>query len=175
MFKPKRKNKDVKNKAYEYRAYPKKEQAILLCKTFGCVRFIYNKLLSDMTTFYKENKKSLKREVTYYKNKEEYSFLKEVDSLALANAKNNLNKSFENFFEKRTGYPTFNKKGVKDSYTTNKVVDKKGHSNIIVGDGFIRLPKVGNIKIKQHRLIKDNETIKSVTVSKRANKYYISI
>ena len=125
MYIAKRKNTNVKNKAYKYRAYPKKEQAVLLNKTFGCVRFIYNNLLSDMTEYYKENKKTLKREVSYYKAKEEYAFLKEVDSLALANAKMNLDKAFKNFFEKRTAYPTFKKKGIYDSYTTNNQKPQK--------------------------------------------------
>lgn len=163
-----RKNSDVKNKAYFYRIYPNKEQAVLLCKTFGCARFIYNNLLSDMTNYYKENKQTLKREVTYYKNI--YPFLSEVDSLALANAKLNLKSAFVNFFEKRSGYPKFHKKGVNDKYTTNMV-----NGNIVITKGYIRLPKVGNLKIKQHRIIGDNEKIKSVTVSKTANKYYISV
>lgn len=163
-----RKNSDVKNKAYLYRIYPNKEQAVLLCKTFGCARFIYNNLLSDMTAYYKEKKETLKREVTYYKNI--YPFLSEVDSLALANAKLNLKNAFVNFFEKRSGYPKFHKKGINDKYTTNMV-----NGNIVITKGYIRLPKIGNIRIKQHRLIGNNEKIKSVTVSKTANKYYISV
>ena len=93
MFTVKRKNTNVKNKAYKYRAYPNKQQATLMLKTIGCSRFIYNKLLSDMSSYYKENKETLKREVSFYKSIEEYSFLKEVDSLALANAKLNLNRA----------------------------------------------------------------------------------
>jgi putative transposase len=175
MFTVKRKNTNVKNKAYKYRAYPNKQQATLMLKTIGCSRFIYNKLLSDMSSYYKENKEMLKREVSFYKSIEEYSFLKEVDSLALANAKLNLNRAFTNFFEKRSNYPVYKKKGINDSYTTNRIVDKNNNSNIIVGNGYIKLPKIGNVRIKQHRLIGNNETIKSVTVSKKGNKFYLSI
>ena len=157
-------------KAYKFRAYPEGDQYVILNKTFGCVRFIYNKLLEDKSNYYKENKKNLKREVTYYKKQEQYSFLKEVDSLALANAKLNLEKSFKNFFEKRSKYPTFHKKGRNDSYTTNMV-----NGNIKLSDKYITLPKVGKLKIKKHRPIKENEIIKSVTVSKNGNCYYVSV
>ena len=105
----------------------------------------------------------------------DYPFLCEVDSLALANAKINLETSFQNFFEKRTKYPKFHKKGQNDSYTTNKVVGKNGNVNIEIVSGGIKLPKLGVVKITQHRLFGDNETIKSCTISRTAGKYYISI
>lgn len=44
------------NKAFKYRLYPTKEQQELFTKTFGCVRFIYNKMLSDKIDYYKETK-----------------------------------------------------------------------------------------------------------------------
>ena len=86
------------NKAYKYRIYPNKEQQEFFNNAFGCARFIYNNLLSDRIDYYNKNKKTLKREVTYYKNQECYSFLKETDSLALANAKKNLDTAYKNFF-----------------------------------------------------------------------------
>src|SRR5574344_1023036 len=158
------------NKAYKYRIYPNKKQQELFNKTFGCVRFIYNNLLADRKAYYKTNKEMLKREVTYYKNQEMFSFLKEVDSLALVNAKINLDTAYKKFFTKEAGFPKFHKKGEGDSYTTNYV-----NGNICICDKKIKLPKVGFVKIKQHRLIGDNETIKNCTISKKANKYYISI
>lgn len=76
------------NKAYKYRIYPTSEQQILLAKTFGCVRFIYNRMLSDKIKYYKETKKKLNNTPAGYKK--EFEWLKEVDSLALANAQMNL-------------------------------------------------------------------------------------
>ena len=94
---PKKKPKDDKyHRAYKYKLIPTEEQEILINKTIGCSRFIYNKLLSDKTEYYKQEKKTLKKEVSEYKKLEEYSFLKEVDSLALANAKINLETAFKN-------------------------------------------------------------------------------
>ena len=70
-------------KAYKYRIYPNSEQRIQIAKTFGCCRFLYNQMLNDKIREYKKTKKLLKNTPAMYKK--EYSFLKEVDSLALAN------------------------------------------------------------------------------------------
>lgn len=78
------------NKAYRYRLYPSAEQAILINKTFGCVRFVYNQMLANRKTIYeqyKDDKEVLKQQryslPADYKKK--FEWLKEVDSLALAN------------------------------------------------------------------------------------------
>ena len=172
MGKTMRKNSNVDNRAYKFRIYPNAEQTVLICKTMGCARFIYNHLLSDRTKFYQEEKKTLKREVTYYKEQKEFSFLKEVDSLALANAKLNLDRAFANFFDKNGKYPTFKKKGKRDSYTTNAIYN--GNScNIEIAQQSIKLPKLGEVKTKLHRKVEGK--IKSCTISKTAGKFYISI
>ena len=79
------------NKAYRFRIYPNKDQAVLLSKTFGCCRFLYNVMLSDKISEYQATGKMLKNTPAMYKK--EHSFLKEVDSLALANAQMNLQNS----------------------------------------------------------------------------------
>lgn len=160
------------NKSFKFRLYPNKQQQELINKTFGCVRFIYNKMLEDKINYYKECQKMLNNTPAQYK--QEFEWLKEVDSLALANAQQNLNKAYNNFFRnKKTGFPKFkSKKYSKDSYTTN---NQKGTVSIL-NTNHIKIPKVGIIKFKQHRLIPENYVIKSVTISKsKTNKYYISI
>lgn len=72
------------NKAFRFRLYPNKEQEIILAKTFGCVRFIYNRMLADKIKCYDETKQKLNNTSAQYKA--EFERLKEVDSLALANA-----------------------------------------------------------------------------------------
>ena len=159
------------NKAYKFRIYPDEEQKILIAKTFGCVRFIYNKMLGDKIEYYHKTQKKLNNTPAQYKT--EFEWLKEVDSLALANAQINLQDAYNNFFrDKRVGFPKFkSKKDSKRSYTTNCV-----NGNIIVRDGRIRLPKLGFVKMKQHRNIPDDYKLKSVTVSQTASgKYYVSI
>ena len=84
------------NIAYRFRIYPTEGQKILLGKTFGCCRFLYNQMLNDKIREYEKTKKMLKNTPAMYKN--EYSFLKEVDSLALANVQLHLEKAYKNFF-----------------------------------------------------------------------------
>lgn len=159
------------NKAYKFRIYPNKEQEILFDKTFGCVRFIYNHMLADKIAYYKETKKKLNNTPAQYKK--EFEWLKEVDSLALANAQLNLQTAYNNFFrDKKIGFPKFkSKKSNRHSYTTNFV-----NNNIKLENGYLVLPKVKAVKLKQHREIPQDYQLKSVTVSKTpTGKYYASI
>ena len=165
--------KNVENRAYRFRLYPNAKQTVLINKTIGCSRLIYNSLLTDKTKYYEETGLSLKKEVSEYKKEKE--FLKEVDSLALANAKLNLETAFKNFFEKRSKYPKLHKKGKHDSYTTNNQKSGKNSYTIEIIDKKIKLPKLGFVKIKQHRTLGNDEIIKSVTISKVGGNYYISV
>ena len=157
-------------KAYKHRIYPTSEQRIYLDKTFGCTRFIYNKMLADKIEYYKKTGKMLKNTPAQYKK--EFEWLKEVDSLALANAQQNLEKAYKNFFrDKSIGFPKFKtKKTNYHSYTTN---NQKG--TVYIENGYIKLPKLKSmVRIKQHRLF--DGKIKSCTISKTpSNRYYISI
>ena len=158
--------------------YPNKEQEILFAKTFGCVRFVYNKMLADRKEIYekyKDNKEELKKQKlpTPAKYKEEFPWLKEVDSLALANAQMNLQTAYNNFFKnKSVGFPKFKSKHKdKNSYTTNN----QG-GNIKIENNKIKLPKFGFVTLKQHRQIHNSQIIKSCTISKSSSgQYYVSI
>ena len=165
--------KNVENRAYRFRLYPNEEQTVLINKTIGCTRLIYNSLLTDKKEYYEQTGLSLKKEVSEYKKEKE--FLKEVDSLALANAKINLETAFTNFFKKRSKYPKLHKKGKHDSYTTNNQKSGKNGYTIEIIDKKIKLPKIGFVKIKQHRILGTDEIIKSATISKVGGKYYISV
>ena len=159
------------NKAYKFRLYPNKEQEVLFAKTFGCVRFIYNQMLADKIEHYKETKQKLNNTPAQYKK--EFEWLKEVDSLALANTQMNLQTAYNNFFRSpKTGFPKFkSKKKNKNSYTTN---NQGGTISIV--DKQIKLPKIGLVKMKQHRVIPSDQMIKSATISKTpSGKYYVSI
>ena len=107
-------------KAYKYRLYPNLEQREYLVKTFGCTRFIYNKMLADKIEYYKETGEMLKNTPAQYKK--EFEWLKEVDSLALANAQQNLEKAYKNFFrDKSIGFPKFKYKKTNYYSYTNKL------------------------------------------------------
>ena len=157
-------------KAYKYRIYPDAEQMQFFAKCFGCVRFVYNRMLSDRIEHYNLTGKSLNNTPAQYKS--EFTWLKEVDSLALANAQMNLNTAYRNFFrDKSNGFPKFkSKKNNNFSYTTN---NQKG--TVYVENGYIKLPKLKSpVKIRQHRSFEGG--IKSCTISKApSGKYHISI
>ncbi|RHW65198.1 transposase, partial [Clostridium botulinum] len=161
-------------KAYKYRIYPNKEQKLYLAKTFGCTRFIYNKMLADRIKSYEENKDLDIKQIKYptpAQYKKEFPWLKEVDSLALANAQLNLDKAYKNFFrDKSVGFPKFKKKTNTNSYTTNNQND-----TVSLENGYIKVPKLkSKIKVKQHRQF--TGLIKSCTISQvPSGKYYISI
>lgn len=155
--------------AYKYRLYPNVEQRIYFAKCFGCVRFIYNQMLSDKIEYYKQTKKTLHNTPAQYKK--EFPWLKEVDSLALANAQMNLQTAYNNFFKRpEVGFPKFkSKKNHRYSYTTNN----QG-GNIYVSDRYIKLPKIGLVRVKTHREF--DGIIKSVTVSQNpSGTYYAAV
>ena len=162
-------------KAYKFRIYPNDEQKIFFSKTFGCVRLVYNLMLNDRIKAYEENKGNIDKKIKYptpAKYKKEYEFLKEVDSLALANAQMNLDKAYKNFFrDKSIGFPKFkSKKNPVQSYTTN---NQNGTINIF--ENWLKVPKLKElIKIKAHRKIEG--IIKSATISRNgSDKYFISL
>ena len=160
-----------RNIAYRYHAYPDEAQAVLLQKTFGCARFLWNQMLADIMAYYEKEHKALYPTPAQYKG--DYEWLKEADSLALANVQLQLKKAFQRFFnDKKIGYPSFKSKHhSKKSYTTNLV-----NGNIVVSDRSIRLPKLGEIKIKKHRIAPEGYKLKSVTVTQEpSGKYYVSV
>ena len=156
-----------KQKAYKFRLYPNLEQRILFEKTFGCSRFIWNQMLADRIAHYDKTGKSLKNTPAQYKK--EFPWLKEVDSLALANVQLNLNKAYKSFFQSGSGFPRFKSKKAAQSYKTNNQ-----NGTIALLDRKVKLPKTGWVKVKIHRQPKG--LIKSATISKTATgKYFVSI
>ena len=163
-------------KAYKFRIYPTEEQEIFFAKTFGCVRKVYNLMLNDRKKAYEEVKNDPSKKMTFptpAKYKKEFPFLKEVDSLALANAQLHLDKAYKNFFrDKSVGFPRFkSKKNPVQSYTTNN----QNGTVALIDSKFIKVPKLKSlIRIKLHRQPKG--MIKSATISRHASgKYYISL
>ena len=128
-------------------------------------------MLADKIKYYEETKQKLNNTPAQYKK--EFEWLKEVDSLALANAQINLQTAYGNFFRSpKIGFPKFkSKKSNQKSYTTNCV-----NGNITVENYYIKLPKIGLVKLKQHRMIPSGYKLKSVTVSQTSSgKYYASV
>ena len=168
----------MENKAYKFRIYPDDEQKILFARTFGCVRMVYNHWLDRKIRQYEENKTNVTynvcaKEMAELKKTEEYAFLKEVDSVSLQQSLRHLDTAFKNFFRQpKTGFPRFkSKRRNKNSYSTVCI-----NGNITIFNGYLKLPKIGQVRLKQHRPVPDGYRLKSVTVSQTpGGKYYASI
>ena len=163
------------NRAIKYRVYPTTEQSIMFAKTFGCCRKVYNLMLSDKINGYKATGKF--PTVTPAKYKNDYPYLREVDSLALANKQMDLQEAFRNTFsksrKKKNGFPKFKSaKHSRKSYTTNNQ-----HGTVaIIDNKYIKLPKIGKVKAVIHRIPDSDWIVKSATVSQESDgKYYISV
>lgn len=165
-------------KVYKYRLYPTKEQEILINKTIGCCRFVFNHYLADRIESYKNNNKS----ISYNDNaksltslKKELTWLKEVDSVSLQQTLKDLDIAYKNFFRRikqgtGIGFPKFkSKKNNKQAYRT-----QCNNGNISVNGNKIKLPKLGEVKFKNSREF--TGIIKNATISKtNTNKYFVSI
>ena len=176
----------MKLKALKIRIYPNVQQTTMLNKTFGCIRFIYNTMLSERKEIYSKLKDK-PRELYEYKYitekqlKDKYGFLKEVDSVALQQARMNLGIAYENFWRRckdsripssEKGFPKFKKKNLNNSYRT-----VCSHDNLKIDFDLkkIKAPKLGWINFRDNRRIEDIK-IHSMTFSRTQSlKYYVSI
>ncbi|MGX5748376.1 RNA-guided endonuclease TnpB family protein [Bacillus toyonensis] len=132
------------NKAYKFRIYPNKAQAILINITIGCSRFVFNHFLSLWSHAYKETEKGLTYGTCSAKlpaMKKEFVWLKEVDSIAIQSSVRNLTDAYTRFFKKQTSAPRFkSKKNNVQSYTT-----KQTKENIAIVGKKIKLPKAQRV------------------------------
>ncbi|HFC9127027.1 TPA: IS200/IS605 family element RNA-guided endonuclease TnpB [Enterococcus faecium] len=165
----------LRHKAYKFRIYPNADQEVLIIKTIGCVRFVYNYFLALWNEEYSKNGKGLTYNscsamLPQMKKNEATSWLKEVDSIALQSSIKNLSDSFSRFFKKQTNRPRFkSKKNPVQSYTTKNV-----NNNIMITDRFVTLPKLGIIKFAKSRELKGR--ILNATIRKNpSGKFFVSI
>ena len=160
---------------YKYRLYPTKSQEILLAKTFGCCRFVYNRALAIKTSLYKKEKKGisvfqLSKEMVKWKDEEEMKWLKEVNSQALQMSLRFLDVAYTNFFKKRAAFPKF-----KSKHNNRQSFCNSQNTKISWDSNKVYIPKFRDgIRVILHRKIEGK--IKSSTVSKTpSGKYFISI
>ncbi|KFI23158.1 RNA-guided endonuclease TnpB family protein [Nitrosococcus oceani] len=159
-------------KATKIRLYPTREQAEFLNRQFGAVRFAFNTGLRIISHRYKRHGQSLsakheiKKLLPIAKKSRKYGWLKEADSVALAQACINLDKAFQRFFKEKKGYPRFKRKrGKQSSYHCMSVK---------VGDDWIKVPKLEPIKAKVYRPVEGK--LKSITLTRTVTgKHYASL
>ena len=175
----------IVNKAYKIRLYPNKSQLYMIEQSFGCARFIYNSMLAERKSIYELHKDDENRQTLWthkYKTekdyKQEFTWLKNVESSSLQQARIDLSRAYTNFFNSLSGkskgksqFPKFHKKGIKESY---RVVM---NNNIKMDFDLrkIKIPKLGWVNYRDDRQF-DSNYIKQITVSKsKTNKYFVSI
>ena len=187
----KRKIDDTKVRVYKFRLYPTKEQASLINKTIGCVRFVFNyslgkqndkdKMWYIVEEMYQSgqlpqnnwkgeffNKVSAINDIK--KLKDNYEWLKEVDSIALQSSVENLASAYDRYYKHTSSKPRFkSKRNEVQSYKTKSV-----NNNIKVLDRHIQLPKLGKVKFAKSREVRGS--IMNATIRRNpTEKYYISI
>jgi putative transposase len=164
---------------YKYRIYPTEEQQILLGKTFGCKRVIFNHYLEIQETRFKNKEPRLShfdinKDIT--KLKDEKEWLREVDINALQYSAEDLCSAYDNFFKSVTGKrkgpkispPKFKNKNSRQSYRTRNVRVNE--------NGTLRVPKLKTVKAVIHREIPEGSVIKTTTISRNPDgRYYASI
>lgn len=169
----------LRQKAFKVTLIPNQNQEILINKTIGCARFVYNRFLARRKQLYDSEQKTLNysgcsQELTQLKK--EIEWLSEVDKFALQNSLRNLETAYKNFFadlkkpkpKRRFGFPKFKKKhGFKQSYKTNFT-----NGNIQLRDNYLKLPKLGWVKFHQSQEI--TGIIVNVTVTRTATGKYVA-
>src|SRR5574343_473875 len=164
-------------KSFKYRIYPNSLQKQQLNQTFGCVRFVWNKLVEDFNSYSKYNnfnKKSLSSKIL--KDYDKYQFLNDVSACSIQKKERDLQETKKQYFsknrKKKLGRPFFKKKGYNDSYRLDSKRFKLDQDN-----KKIKLEKInGFIKIKLDRTIDSNVVYKSITIKKNnLDEYYVSI
>ena len=163
-------------KAFKYRLYPNKEQQVLINKHFGASRYIYNFALNLNIKLFEEEGKSLNRFtlqkfIPALKQKEETSWLNEINSQSLQATLIDVDSAYKKFFREKKGFPKFKSKhNSKQSFA----IPYSPTTRIDFNSKLITIPKIKNIKFDAHR--KFEFDIKSCTISKTSTgKYFISI
>ncbi len=150
-------------KAYKFRLYPSSATISQLNKTFGCSRFVYNTILTEIKN---KQPKSTEKQL-----KKIHPFLKDVDSIALQQSRINLQMAFKNLKEGNASYPVFKSRKSRQSFRT---ISTNGNIKIDFTNNTLKLPKMNPIKFRDSRIF--TSPIRQVTISRdRCNKYFASI
>ena len=161
------------NKAYKFRIYPDSNQTLLIVKTIGCSRFVFNHFLAERSILYESEKKTLSYNdcsAMLTQLKKELTWLKEVDSTALQSSLRFLDDSFKRFFSRQNDYPRFkSRKNPVQSYTS-----KFTNNNIVVEDSFLKLPKLGLVRYAKSREV-DGRIISATVSRKPSGKFFVSL
>ncbi|NKY52649.1 RNA-guided endonuclease InsQ/TnpB family protein [Nocardia vermiculata] len=166
----------VVKRAYKYRFYPTADQVEQFARTFGCVRYVYNRALAERSAAWTLEQRRVTyvdtaKSLTDWKRQTDTEWLSEVSNVPLQQALRHLQGAFDKFWRKQTAYPKFKKKGkTRDSATyMNNAFSYR--------DGRIKLAKQAEpLNIRWSRPLPEGAQPSQVTVSlDSAGRYHISI
>lgn len=164
------------------RLYPNKTQEQQLLRAMGCCRFLYNHMLAERIKVWDELKDDKKKLYGYkYRTeksyKEEFQFLKEVDSVALQQARRDLESAYQNFYKrvrkgaKEKGFPKFKRRDDKNSFRVQNTADNIKFDS---SRHKIKIPKTSWMTYRDNRVV--DGKLKIITVSRtRTGKFYASL
>lgn len=167
------------NKSYKFRIYPDTQQAELIQKTFGCVRFVWNYYLFQRMEMYRESGKSptrFQQDKSLSVLKQELPWLREPDKNSLQNALKNLDSAYQDYFRRikngeKSGFPQFkSKKNHRNAY---KTANNNG-KDIRTDGNRVRLPKLGWIKCRVSKEVK-GRILSAIVSQNPSGKYFVSI
>ena len=163
-------------KGFVYRLKPTAKQMNLIHQTFGCVRKMYNTLLFERKTIYELFGKYPELLSSHdYMNpkyiKAHFPYMNDVDSQSLTTAWLNLKNAYSNFFNKSHKEPRYKSRHNDiQSYTTHTT-----NNNIRIECSYVKLPKLGFVKIRLHRPLPKGSHITAATIKREAGKYDVSL
>src|SRR5215813_4835050 len=162
----------LERKVYRFRIVPTAEQEAALARFAGARRFVFNWALERRKETYQQNGKSiswsdLSVELTELKNKPGFEWLKEIDSQLLQQALADCKSAFDNFFQKRAGFPKFRRKhSARQSFRIPQRVKLE--------NGRAYIPKIGWVAVRQSQAV--DLPLKSATFKREATgKWYVSL
>lgn len=166
-------------KSYKVEINPTQEQKILIHRTIGVCRYIYNFYLSKNREVYQESGGFMSAydfekwiNNNFLPNNPDYTWIKEVSSKAVKQSMINGNSAFRNFFNRKTGFPKFKKKHDND---VKAYFPKNNKTDWTINRHRIKIPTLKWVRLKEKGYIPTNAKIRSGTVSYHGGKYFVSV
>ena len=166
-------------KTYKIEIKPTEEQIVKINKTIGVCRFIYNFYISHNQQIYQNGGKfvsgfSFSKWLNndFIPNNQNYSWIKEVSSKAVKQSIMNGEKAFKKFFKKETNFPKFKKK---NKSNVGVYLPKNSKTDFTIERHRLKVPTLGFVRLKEYGYLPINSTVKSGTITKQCDRYYISV
>lgn len=166
-------------KTYKIEIKPTEEQIIKINKTIGVCRFIYNFYIAHNQQVYQNGGKFASGNTfskwlnnDFIPNNQNYSWIKEVSSKAVKQSIMNGEKAFKKFFKKETSFPKFKKK---NKSNVGVYLPKNNKTDFTIERHRLKVPTLGFVRLKEYGYLPINSNVKSGTITKRCDRYYISV